>query len=223
MKVLHGDNQVESRSALDRLLKDHPAEIVRLDGAKAALVDVKQALESVTLFGDTRFVVIDSLLSSVKSRRQQEIADYLLTLPFDNLILWEPKQIKTAFLKKLPSSSVTEFKISSAIFSLLDAILPGNTQAILRHFNAACASDPPELIVFMLLRQLRFLITAKTQLSLLTGPSWLTGRYLTQSRRFRLEELLELHRRLYRLLLDVNTGASPLPLAVSLEIYLSFI
>jgi DNA polymerase III delta subunit len=220
MRLIHGDKQSDSRQALDAHKKKHAGELVVLDGAKLDLTSLKQALESVSLFGNDRLVVIEALLSSPKSARQKELSEYLVETNPENLILWEPKKIQTVFIKKIPAANIQEFKPSTYIFELMEALTPGNTTRILHLYIQSLKADPPELINFMVLRQLRLLIKAKSDPSLLTGPSWLTNRIVNQSKRFNLDDLLNLHSRLYDIDLNIKTGKSSLPLETSLELVL---
>ena len=74
MIVIHGDNLVASRNRLVELIdqaKSQSQEIVQLNGDKITSTELLQALESQSLFGTDRLVVIERLFSRVKSKRKR--------------------------------------------------------------------------------------------------------------------------------------------------------
>ena len=75
MLILHGDNLVASRQLLIEKIKPFKArnaEVVKLNGAKVDLTEIQQALESQSLFGLERLVVIVGLLSAPVGKRRTD-------------------------------------------------------------------------------------------------------------------------------------------------------
>jgi len=62
LTILYGDDQVASRNALnqnlDKSRQDEKKELIQLDGEKLQLQELKQALESRSLFGLDKLVLI---------------------------------------------------------------------------------------------------------------------------------------------------------------------
>jgi DNA polymerase III, delta subunit. len=77
IKLLHGDNQLESRNELNRLISGAESkELIRLDGEKTSLNEIVQALESSSLFGMEKLVIIENLFSRRQSKEKKEIIDW---------------------------------------------------------------------------------------------------------------------------------------------------
>ena len=94
MILFHGDNLVESRNALTATIEETKkrgvTDIVRLNGEKVELVDLKQALESHSLFSTERLIVIENLLARKRSKAKDELTDFLKTADTTkNVLLWE--------------------------------------------------------------------------------------------------------------------------------------
>ena len=124
MLILHGDNLVASRQLLVekiKLFKTKNAEVVKLDGKKTNLTQIQQALESQSLFGSERIVIIEGLLSSPVGKGKSKLVDYLKYGDFPNLILWEGKKIDR--LTSFKTAQIQVFKLPSTIFKFLDSFI----------------------------------------------------------------------------------------------------
>jgi len=103
IKIFHGDNIAESRKALSIEIakaKSEGKEIVVLDGKKTNLTKIRQALESSSLFGQNKLVIIENLLSLCSLPSKNKTLDYLKKEKFEaSLILWEGKRLKRIPLK----------------------------------------------------------------------------------------------------------------------------
>ncbi|HUS52305.1 MAG TPA: hypothetical protein VMX77_02460 [Candidatus Bathyarchaeia archaeon] len=229
MIILHGENIVASRKALENevnLLRQKGAdEKIFLDGTKLELGDLKQALESTSLLGQSRLVVIENLLTSPKSKRKEAILDYLKKeagkIP---LILWEPKEITKKDLNKLaPQAKATHFKISPLIFKFVDSLSPQNKKASLDLFHQCLKQDSPEMVFYMVCRQIRLLIIAQDlgEKGLARLYPWQQSRLVNQSRNFSQARLLKIHQMLLLIDYQQKTGKAPLPLASQLDLLIA--
>lgn len=229
MIILHGENIVASRQALhdkiDSLKEKEVDEIVSLDGIKLTLTEVKQALESTSLLGKARLVVIENLLSSPKNKQKEEIVNYLEKIDKKiSLILWEKKELSRSSLKKLASRGTVElFKIAPIIFRFLDSISLQNKKNTLTLLHQCLKADSPEMVFYMLCRQARYLILAKDLgLKGLAGlASWQQTKFLRQAEKFSLEQLLGLHKKLLRIDYEQKTGRASLPLSSQLDLLIA--
>ena len=229
MIILHGENIVASRLALEEKINGFKAkgvdEIVSLDGMKLELTDLKQALESTSLLGKDRLVVIENLLSSPKSKKKEEEVNYLVKVdPKSLLILWEAKEISAAGLKKLAAKArVSVFKIPPLIFKFLDSIWPQNKKNALELLHQCFQVDKPEMVFYMLCRQIRLLIIARDlgAKGLSSLASWQQAKFLRQGEKFSLEQLLGIHRKLLRIDYEQKTGRAVLPLASQLDLLIA--
>ena len=93
MIILHGDNVVLSRNKLVDLIESFQGETLRYTGESLTLSELKQALESLSLFGLEKLVVIENLFSRRPSQEKENVLKYLKNEPSKNLIIWERKKI----------------------------------------------------------------------------------------------------------------------------------
>jgi DNA polymerase III delta subunit len=221
MIVLHGDNQIQSREALSKAKEkavQEGEEVVVLNGQKTTLTEVKQALESGSLFGGGRLLVLEGLLAGRASKNQKEISDYLKTEK-SSVVLWEPKKVSVTAIKSVGGED-REFKVSAEIFHLTDSLSPGQTKVMLESFATCMNQEGAEMIFYMLCRQVRMMIQAKTDQNSLSGSPYMVSKVVRQVKPFTQGALLKMHEKLYLIDKGVKTGTNPLPLADQLEQWL---
>lgn len=224
---LHGDNYPQSRGRLDALTKElknrGSKELIRLNGEKVKLEEIKQVLEAKSLFGGERLVIIENLLSAVVGRRKKEIIDYLLKEPYDSsCVLWEKKEIKGAILNKFRSKFKVEiFKIPAIIFKFLDELRPGNPQEIVGLLHQMNEKEP-EMIFYMLIQRVRQLILVKDlgKEGLEGLQGWQQARLLNQARKFELKQLLSFYHQLLESDYQQKTSQTPFSLFSTLDLLL---
>jgi DNA polymerase III delta subunit len=194
MLILHGTNIVASRKVLvdqKKQARQKDMEIIELSGPDLDLVDLKQALESASLFGQDRLVVIENFFSRPKSKLKEEILAYLKTqstIPglaeakpragsnqlspasprqsrgraAVNLILWEGKQIDGRVLRGFTDGTkIQAFKLPAVIFKFLDSIQPGSPKLTLNLLHQTLKTQVPEVVFYMLARRTKDLLIAK--------------------------------------------------------------
>jgi len=162
---LHGDNQVLSRVKLNELIenaKSEKKEIIRLDGLKANLNQVLQTLESSSLFGQEKLVIIEDLFSRPKSKERETIIKYLKKKNIiPDLIFWEKKEISGTTTRWLPKEwQYQVFKTPTIIFKFLDSIKQNNQKQMLTFLKQSIKKDSSEMVFYMLARRIRELIIA---------------------------------------------------------------
>jgi DNA polymerase III delta subunit len=221
---LHGENIVQSRKRLTEVLdkvRDNGLETVVLDGSRISLSEVRSALESGSLFGKTKLVVVENLLTSQKSKEKERIIEYLNKGKFDNdLIIWEPKEIKSASLLQAQKEV---FRLTPLIFRFLGTLAPRNTKESLRLLTELKQTEEPEMILYMLIRQFRFLILACD-----LGPSgmselssWQQKKFLAQSGKFKLEQLKDIYGKLLEIDFAQKTSGDAFSLSSRLDLLVS--
>lgn len=222
MKIIHGDNQIESREYLNKYKEQarlKGVEVVTLLAKKADLSEVIQAVESGGLFGDLRLVVIEELFSGLTSSSKKAVIEYLKKESPEMVVIWEPKPVDGRKLKGV-KAEIKEFKVNSKIFKFLESVAPGGQRAFMPLWEELSSNEPAELIFFMLLRQTRQLISILSDPTSFRGPSWLTGKLKKQADAFGMEGLLRFHAEMYRLEEETKLGKSNLPLATRMELLL---
>ena len=219
VKILHGENLVESRKALSALVekaRNESIEVVVLNGQKTTLAEMRNCLTSDSLLGRNRLVVVENLLSQQKSVERKRIIEFVEQVKFDNdLVLWEEKELKS--LPKIAGVQVEIFKVNQVIFRFLESLRPGNTEEILTLLGSVKEQEEPEMIFYMLIRQIRLLILAKDQ-SLSGLADWQKRRLAAQARYFTLEQLKNLQEKLLLIDFTQKTSGDPYPLSSRLDL-----
>ena len=125
MLILHGENVVESRRQLNEEITAYQGEIVRLEGEKVSLTELKQALESDSLFGHQRLVIIEKIFLCRPGQEKEAIISYLKKTSPANLIIWEPKAIDRRHLIPFSQAKIRKFNLTPYIFRFLESLEPG--------------------------------------------------------------------------------------------------
>lgn len=204
--LFHGDNHPASRQALNQAIKaERGGEVVKLDGTKIIDTDLRQALESQSLFGQEKLVVIDKL--------PLKLIDILSHHQGASVYIWHDKTLTPAQLKKLSNFKPQLFKIPAAIFTFLDKLdLPS--------FHPTLQANSPEQVFYMLHRRIAQLIQAKDSPQELKLADWQKSRLINQAKRFSLDRLIDLHAQLLDIDVTLKTGRNFLPLDRTLELWL---
>lgn len=198
--IIHGENNVESRKILGQKVEQavkNGIEIVRIDGSKIGMEEVRTSTESGSLFGKNKLVVIENFLSSTKSLNKQKIIDYLSLSKFDNeIVLWEGKEINRNNF--ITGAQVVVFKVNQVIFRFLDSLRPGNSKEMLQLLTEAKESEDAEMIFYMLIRQARLLLMARDlgRDGLNELSEWQQSKFYKQSRFFSIGQLRDLYNHL---------------------------
>lgn len=224
--LLHGENVTESRERLNDLIENfrkEVKEVVRLTGEKITPGEIKQALEAHSLFGGERLVIIEGLLGSPPSNRQEKIIETILQgesgFP---LILWEGKEIKGTLLGKFKQDFQIEiFKIPATVFKFLDSLSPEKKQQVIFWLHQIGQKEP-EIIFYLLCQRIRQLILAKDlgKRGLEGFQDWQQARLLNQEAKFKLGQLLEFYHQLLETDYQQKTGRASLSLFSTLELLL---
>lgn len=224
MLILHGDDIVASRKALNQKFQRARAEdkeVVRFNGNQLTLNELQQALESKSLFGSERLIIIENLLSSSPNKTKTELLGYLKKTPFTNLILWEGKEVKK--LNNFKKAEIQLFKLPPTIFYFLDSLAPGKGEDSLSYLHVCFKQGSAEMVFYMLAQQIKYLIMAVD-----LGEKGLVGlhpfrkeKILRQAKKFTLPHLLSLHRKLLKIDWQQKTGQAPFPLSSQLDLLIT--
>lgn len=206
-RIFHGDNHPASRQALNQAIKtEQGREVIKLDGSKINDTDLHQALESQSLFGQEKLVVIDKF----PTKLIDILAGYQGKTP---VFIWHDKALTPAQLKKLGNFKPQLFKIPATVFTFLD-------QLTIASFHQAVKTNTPEQIFYLLHRRVSQLIQAKDSPQQLKLADWQVKKLTHQTHRFSLNQLLKLHSQLLDIDIAIKTGRNFLPLDRTLELWL---
>lgn len=169
--VIHGDD-VEKSSARLNSLKTSVKSESKVVSVFAA--DSKIFLESFlnsSLFNENKVDLIINI-NNLDKKNLQHLLRYLSTRDSDTII-FQDTFINKAILDQLPPNSQIEtFKIPAIIFNFLDSFYPGNCQKALSLLHQALKNSSPEIIFFLLARQIKEIIYLRNNPDLVTSSSW---------------------------------------------------
>lgn len=167
LTIIHGSDTALSRKYfLDEKQKYHDA--ILLDADKVDLTDLAQLFEGGGLFGETKYLFIEQLLTKrKKSADFKEILAYLEKNADENtIVLWEGKELERSSLTVLKKAQNKLFKLPQTLFQLLDALQPENSKTLIKLFHQTIATTETELVFFMIIRHIRILLALTNQTSL---------------------------------------------------------
>lgn len=226
IKVLYGENLVLSRNALlveIDIAEKNGLEVIRFEGKNISLTELTQVLESKSLFGSDRLVIIENLFSLPKSKEKEKIFQLILKNLKSNLFIWEGKDLTKSQMAEFEHNFIfQQFKISSVLFKFLDSLKPNQKEANLQEFHSCLAQEVPEMIFAMLIRQIRLLILAKEgEKSLGNLAPWQKNKFISQAKSFETEKLKEIYQKLLEIDFQQKTSGSPFDLAFSLDLLIA--
>ncbi len=225
--IIHGDSVSQSREYFFKI-KEAFKNLSSLEGQSIAKEDLVNFFSGGNLFYEEKNLSIENLFSKNKSGKN---LDQLVAVLIDNekksnIILWEEKEISQKNLNLLPKAQVHIFKIPKLIFNFLDSIKTGNGKNIIIIFHKLLENTPVEIILFMMVRQLRSLI-AVTSVDRSNNieeiqkiAPWQREKLQRQAAFFDNEKLITLYNKLYSIDLSVKTGALPVPLVTAIDFLL---
>jgi len=226
IKIYAGENIVLSRKAfLDEIegLKNKKVELISFEGKRLTLSELILATESKSLFKQDKAIVIENLLSSLKSKEKDKIINYLASTnnDFPDVLIWEPKEIaKSVSLNK--NWQIKLFKLSSFLFNFLDQLKPGSAAKNITNFHQCLKSEPAEMVFSMIIRQFRLLILAKDNDRYLNKMApWQKSKLLSQAKLFSQLDLKQNYRRLLEIDFRQKTSGTPFDLSSELDLFLS--
>jgi DNA polymerase III delta subunit len=207
--LIHGDNTFASRQELNRLLdlvRNQNTELLVFTPQTLNPASLIQATQASSLFGQEKHIVIENLFS-LKSK--SDLTQILTLLAEKNtklppIIIWEAKVLTTNQINKLKPTTVKIHKTPTLLFSFLDQLYPGNTAQVLSTLKKIQDLVPTPLLIFMLFRHLRSLITVKD--ANFKGAPWQKQKLQAQAKKWPLPLLLQFHSSLLTIEYRSKTG-----------------
>jgi DNA polymerase III delta subunit len=226
--VIHGDDIVSSRNYYKSL---QVKQSETFDGEKLTLAALQEALQSTGLFGNEKQIYIENFFSKKKASKEMDaiIAEINASSEQTTIIFWEGKEIGKKVSDKLMHAHIKVFTIPKSLFSFLDSLKPKNTRPILTLYHQTLAHTESEMILVMLIRQIRLLLALCDEDSfdsieeVKRMAPWQRKKLVSQSHLFSQETLLALHSRLFDIEVKSKTGGLTLPLPQTIDFFLSTI
>lgn len=218
-KILHGENQVQSRKALSEVVrqaKKDGLEVTRLSGEDLDKEKLLTAVRSQALFGGDHLVVVEDFFATFKSASKT-----LKEIPLDGaqLVFWESKPLSKSSVSGLDRNfEILEFRIPVSVFKFLDSLAPNNVHIALKLLQQAVKDDSADFILLMIARQVRLLIWAKLDPKTLKVAPWQRSRIIEQAKKWDKDKLLSFHTELLNLDRANKRSRLPEDLSASLDL-----
>jgi DNA polymerase III delta subunit len=226
--IIHGDDIALSRNYFLEI-KQKQKDVISYDGSRITITDLVQDIEGSGLFGDTKTIFIEDLLTKAKKKDSgtKEILNFIAKNSKEStFVLWESKEISKRELFAFKEAQVRIFKLPKNIFLFLDNLRPNNSGNLLKLFHQALGSGiKEELILFMMQRQIRILLALSEQIDdpieeIIRLAPWQMGKLERQAKYFDLASLLKIYKKLYEIECGQKTGSLPLSLTQSIDFLL---
>jgi DNA polymerase III delta subunit len=225
MVIFHGENTALSRQRLNQLIEKFRGEVVKLEGEKITLSELQQAVESRSIFGADKLVVIFGLFSRKPSKEKEKLLDYCQKENPQNLIVWEEKKIDGRVLINFKRAKIELFDLPKIIYKFLDSLSPFNKKTSLLLFHQCLKKEVPERIFYFLCRHIEQLIIAADlgKRGLKNLPDWKKEKLAKQAKAFGLEKLINIYQKLLAIDYQQKTGKSPFSLISSLDLLIAYL
>ncbi len=226
--IIHGDDVSLSRGYFHEL-KQKYKDFVIFDADKIIITDLVQNIEGSGLFGNTKTIFIEELLTKLKktNKETKEIINYLIkNTKSSAFVLWESKEILKRDLSEFKDATIKVFKLPRNIFLFLDNLKPGNSTNLLHLFHQALeVGIKEELILFMFQRQMRLLLSLsdpseRSIEELMRLAPWQMGKLQRQAKLFDILDLKKIYKKLYEIELAQKTGGLSLSLIQTIDFLL---
>lgn len=157
--IFHGDNQFDSRQALNKLLEQYTQyDQLKTDSKNIDLDRVNLFLQSSSLFAEKKVLIIENFFSANKS-----IIDKLIKVVKDSndidLIIWQDKSLNATQLKTFPQSKVQLFALSNKLFGCLNAVRPKNLNGFIPLYKEVLKMGLYDLFLYLIKGNLRRQLT----------------------------------------------------------------
>ena len=191
MIILHGEDVSASRKRLIEIIdkaKLDDLEIFEFGNENINLTSLMQAVESQSLFGQERLIVIEGLV-----KLSDGIKKYLSVQNQSNIVIWEGKKLSAAQIKSLGKSQAQEFKLPQLLFTFLDGIGIREKQSLMKLLEDLLTQQNGDLVFALYHRRLRHLLLVANKvdemLALEKLAGWQLGKLSNQAKKIGAEKI----------------------------------
>lgn len=224
MIIIHGDDNRRSYEQLTELMESYKERGFTILSHQASELDttgLEQKLIPADLFGQQNLLVINGLFSGPKTKNKDSLKNSLKFHQDKQIIIYESKEVTANSLKPFTQAKKEVYKIPPAIFDFLESVVPGSSNSLDLFTLLLNEGTGPEFVFAMLVRQIRLLILAKSDPIEVKIHPFAKRKLFIQVQKFGINQLLDLHHRLYRIDRQLKLGLSPLSLEQQLIGFLS--
>lgn len=227
--IFHGENISQSRKEFIDLkqLQNSP---LTYSGLGLTLTELNQALEGNELFETNQPIFIEELITKNKPGKNLDLlTSFLSAHSSKSIFLWESKELTKKQLQLFNKPEIKQFNMPKSLFSFLDSLYPGHEKAAIKFYHETLKTEEPELIFFMIIRQIRIMLALiekssdKQPLKTIDEVSrlapWQKNKLQIQANTFGKDKLLNLYFKLFELEKGLKTGS----LSMSLKDEIDFL
>jgi len=197
--IIHGDDIASSRNYLNELRQKN-SDSTLINGDDISVTSLLQVVDGGDLFSTGKTILIENFYTKKKSPKEFEALIAILkekTLEYE-IILWEGKEIDKKSLTIFKHATVKTYKLPQTLFLFLDSLKPNQGKALVQLYQKASVNIEPEMIFFMLIRQVRLLLALYQKNSdeideVKRLAPWQLGKLQKQAKLFTKEELCSVH------------------------------
>ena len=158
--IFHGDNQFESRKALNDYLDQFKnANILRLDSKTIDLEKINLFLQESSLFNENKILNLNNLFSVNKA-----ILDKVNKLLNQNgnleIVIWQDKTLTTTQIKSFKNPQVKSFSLDNKLFACLNSIRPKNIRQVIPLYHQVIEMGLYDLFLYFLKNNFRKQLTS---------------------------------------------------------------
>jgi len=240
LTIIHGNDIVTSRKFFLQE-KQRVADATFMQEAKVNLTNLAQVLEGGGLFGNDlpalpagrqggrqgKTLFLEHFLSGRRKSLEKEfVVDYLVRQAKAHAIfLWEGKELERGVIAPFIGANIKLYKLPSTLFTLMDAIKPGNGKALIQLFHSCLETTEAEMVFFMLIRQFRLLIAladndGATISEVGRMAPWQRGKVEVQAKLFETSTLIDLYSMLFEIETLYKTGGLTGSLVAQIDFFL---
>lgn len=225
LTIIHGNDTALSRKYF-LYEKQKQTDALLLDADKVNLTDLAQIFEGGGLFGESKYLFIEQLLT--KRKKSADFKDILTYLQHHatehTIVLWEGKELERGSLNILKNATVKAFKLPQTLFQLLDNLTPGNGKLLIKLFHQTIETTETEMVFFMLIRQIRLLLAlsdeSAEEIDEIKRLTWQRSKLQKQASLFRKKRLKALYDKLFAIEVGQKTGTLNAPLISTIDFLL---
>lgn len=153
--IFHGDNQKDSRTALNQFLDSKTeTDILKLDSKQIDLIQINNFLQTQSFFATQKILVFNSFFSIPKPT-QDKIKKIIDTPNKCDIVIWQDKTLNQTQLKTFPKSQIQNFRLDNKLFTCLNAIRPKNLKIFIPLYHQVIQADLYDLFLYLAKNNIR--------------------------------------------------------------------
>jgi hypothetical protein len=187
-----------------------------------------QNIENKNFFKGPPVIIVENFFSKIKANSSdfKEVASFINTNKTINIIFWENTEISKSALFSFSNAVIKNFSLPQNLFLFLDNIRPQNSKYLISHFHELLKTMEAEIIMFMIIRQFRLLISQLDNSGNAIDEAkrlapWQISKFKKQLSYFDKEYLLMQYNKLFEIDLNHKTGKISFPLEKSIDFFLA--